>query len=220
MTLAQNLTLAGTALAARGSGALWWPAARLLCVADLHLGKSERLARRGGALLPPYETRATLDRLAVEIRALDPATVVCLGDSFDDCAARLDPAETAQIAALIAWRDWIWITGNHDPDASARGGRQLPVLHLGPLTFRHEADQRAEPGEISGHYHPKLRLSLKGARLARPCFLQDATRLILPAFGTYTGGLNADHPALRALLRPPVRAILTGDPCLALPLAG
>lgn len=216
----QRILLAGARLIARGSGALWWPAERLLCVADLHLGKSERMARRGGALLPPYETRATLDRLAAEIDTLDPAILLCLGDSFDNSAARLEPDDAARLAALVSARDWVWIAGNHDPDSAARGGRQSAELRVGPLRFRHEARPDAEPGEISGHYHPKLRLSLKGARLARPCFLLDATRLILPAFGTYTGGLDADHPALRALLRPPIQAVLTGAPCLSLLLAG
>ena len=116
----QAVTLAGARLAARASGALWWPEERLLCVADLHLCKSERLARRGGPLLPPYETAETLDRLAAEIAALAPAAVVCLGDSFDDCAAgaALDPDDAARLVALIAGRDWIWIAGNHDPAPS------------------------------------------------------------------------------------------------------
>ena len=113
----QPVTLAGARLAARASGALWWPDERLLCVADLHLGKSERLARRGGALLPPYETAETLDRLAAEIAALAPARVVCLGDSFDDSAAgaALAPDQAARLYALAAGREWIWIAGNHDP---------------------------------------------------------------------------------------------------------
>ena len=122
----QDITLAGARLTARASGALWWPAERLLCVADLHLGKSERLARRGGTLLPPYETAETLDRLAAEIAALAPARVVCLGDSFDDCAAgaALAPADAARLTALMAGRDWIWIAGNHDPGAA--GARRPP----------------------------------------------------------------------------------------------
>ena len=123
----QAIELAGARLEARASGALWWQAERLLCVADLHLGRSERLARRGGTLLPPYETAETLDRLAAEIAALAPARVVCLGDSFDDGAAApaLAAADAAVLAALIAGRDWIWVAGNHDPLPLALAGRHL-----------------------------------------------------------------------------------------------
>jgi uncharacterized protein len=210
---------AETPLVARASGALWWPEERLLCVADLHLGKSERLARRGGALLPPYETRETLDRLAAEVGALGPSIVVCLGDSFDDPAGAtaLEADDAARLTALMAGRDWIWIAGNHDPGPPPLGGTHLTELRRARLTFRHAAAAETAPGEISGHYHPKLRLTLKGASLSRPCFLFDAHRLILPAFGAYTGGLRADSPALRALLRAPVRAVLTGEPCLLVP---
>ena len=216
----QPIALAGTTLTARPSGALWWPAERLLCVADLHLCKSERLARRGGALLPPYETAETIDRLAAEIAALAPAIVVCLGDSFDDCAGRtaLAAEEEARLTALMAGRDWVWLAGNHDPDPLALGGRHLAELAIGPLAFRHAARPDAAAGEVSGHWHPKLRLPVRGGGVTRPCFLADGVRLILPAFGAYTGGLHADHPTLAALFGPSLRAILTGDPCLAVPL--
>ena len=215
------ITLAGTPLTARASGALWWPQARLLCVADLHLCKSERLARRGGTLLPPYETAETIDRLAAEVTDLAPATVVCLGDSFDDCAGRsaLAREDETRLLALIAGRDWIWLAGNHDPGPLALGGRHLAEFALGPLAFRHAAARDAAPGEVSGHWHPKLRLPVRGGGVTRPCFLFDETRLILPAFGAYTGGLHADHPSLAALFGPGARAVLTGTPCLTLPLA-
>lgn len=212
--------LAGCPLTARSTGALWWEAERLLCVADLHFGKSERLARRGGALLPPYETAETIDRLAAEIERLSPALVVCLGDSFDDpdAARALRDADAARLAALGAKRDWVWIAGNHDPNPLAPPGRHLGELRVGPLFFRHEARLDSPPGEISGHFHPKLRLPVKGRAITRACFLHDARRLILPAFGAYAGGLRADHPSLLELFEPPLRAILTGAPCLALPL--
>lgn len=216
----QRIDLAGIRLAARASGALWWPERRLLCVADLHLGKSERIARRGGALLPPYETRETLSRLGAEIAALDPAGVLCLGDSFDDMGgpAALAPDEHALLAALAAGRDWVWLAGNHDPDAHGLRGIRCETLTLGPLLFRHEAREGAAPGEISGHYHPKLRISLKAASLTRPCFLWDRRRLILPAFGAYTGGLEATHPGLAALFDRDARAVLTGEPCVTVPV--
>jgi DNA ligase-associated metallophosphoesterase len=217
----QPISLAGAALAARASGALWWPAERLLAVADLHLCRSERLARRGGALLPPYETAETLGRLAAEVADLAPARVVCLGDSFDDCAAgrALAREDAARLTALAAARDWVWIAGNHDPAPLGLGGRHLAELRLGPLVFRHAAAAAPEPGEVSGHYHPKLRLPVRGAAITRPCFVFDARRLILPAFGAYTGGLRTDHPALRRLLGADARAVLTGEPCVTLPLA-
>lgn len=217
----QPISLAGTSLFAMPSGALHWPAGELLCVADLHLGKSERLARRGGTLLPPYETTATLDSLAAEIDRLRPARVICLGDSFDDAAASegLARPDLHRLAVLMAGRDWTWVAGNHDPVPVAVGGTCLPEIALGPLAFRHAAQPGAQTGEISGHYHPKIRLSLAGRTVERRCFLHDSHRLILPAFGAYTGGLRADHPAFSALLGADARAILTGEPCVAVPLA-
>jgi len=216
-----EIELAGALLTARASGALWWGAERLLCVADLHLCRSERLARRGGALLPPYETSETLGRLGDEIAALAPRAVICLGDSFDDCAAgeALVPADAARLDALMAGREWVWIAGNHDPAPLALAGTYRDELAVGPLAFRHAARPGAEPGEVSGHFHPKLRLPVRGRGVVRRCFLADDVRVILPAFGAYTGGLDVGHPALAALLGPGARAILTGVPSLAVPLA-
>jgi DNA ligase-associated metallophosphoesterase len=216
-----TIELAGAVLTARASGALWWEAERLLCVADLHLCRSERLARRGGTLLPPYETSETLDRLADEIAALAPRTVICLGDSFDDCAAgeALAPADAARIDALMAGRAWVWVAGNHDPAPLALDGSYLGELAVGPLAFRHAARSGAQAGEVSGHFHPKLRLPVRGRGVVRRCFVADDVRLILPAFGVYTGGLDVGHPSIAALLRPGARAILTGVPSLAVPLA-
>lgn len=229
------LVLAGIPLVALASGGLYWPGERLLCVADLHLGKSERIARRGGTLLPPYETRATLERLAAEIARLDPLRVICLGDSFDDDAAGHALPELDRLAALAAGRDWLWIAGNHDPAPPACGGRHLAEVGLGRLIFRHIARRDAVRGavnrpvdgdvtgevigEISGHYHPKLRLAIGQRTVSRPCFLHDARRLILPAFGAYTGGLAAERAEFARLLAPDARAILTGEPCVGLPLA-
>lgn len=214
-----SFTLAGAALSARADGALHWPAERLLCVSDLHLGKSERMARRGGALLPPYETRETLARLDAAIEAVRPEVVVCLGDSFDDLAAvgAMPDAERLWLARLMAGRDWIWIEGNHDAGPVEVGGSHRAELALGPLTFRHIAQPGAQPGargEVSGHYHPKLRIGGQ----ARACFLLDEARLILPAFGAYTGGLRHDDPALRGLMGAGALAILTGSRALPCPL--
>lgn len=202
-------------LTALPSGALHWPAERLLCVSDLHFGKSERLARRGGTLLPPYETRATLLRLETDLEATAARTVVCLGDSFDDLAAAegMDEGDRLWLIRLMAGRDWIWIEGNHDAGPTDLGGSHLAELQRGGLVFRHIGG--GEGPEISGHYHPKARLAGRAWR----AFLQDDSRLILPAYGTFTGGLWAEDPALQALFGPRARAILTlPDRCLAIPL--
>ena len=204
---AHPFTFAGTALALLPSGALWWAAERLLVVSDLHLGRSERYARRAGALLPPYETHDTLARLEADIEASGATSVICLGDSFDDRAAAegLDEAARLWLARLMAGRRWIWIEGNHDPGPLDLGGSHLAELSLGPLTFRHIAAPGAR-GEISGHYHPKARL----AGRARPCLVYDRARAILPAYGTYTGGLATRAEALSGLMGPEALALLTG----------
>ncbi|OWU76237.1 ligase-associated DNA damage response endonuclease PdeM [Phaeobacter sp. 22II1-1F12B] len=214
-----SLSLAGAKLVALGSGALWWPAQRLLCVSDLHLGKSERIARRGGTFLPPYETRDTLLRLADDLDRMNPATVICLGDSFDDLdAARALAAEDqAALTRMQAGRRWIWIEGNHDSGPVDLGGTHLAELALGPLIFRHIA-QTGASGEISGHYHPKASLTTRARRITRAAFLSDRDRIIMPAYGTYTGGLRSHDATLTALMRPDALAILTGPRPYAVPM--
>jgi DNA ligase-associated metallophosphoesterase len=209
------LTLAGETLVARPAGSLWWPAARLLAVADLHIGKSGRMARRAGTLLPPYETAETLARLAAEVAAADPAVVVALGDSFDDdaCAGEAAPEARAALARLAAGRRWVWVAGNHDPGPHDLPGEAVGAFRLGGLTFRHIAEPGAQ-GEISGHFHPKARL----AGPARPCFLADTARVILPAFGAYTGGLDCREPALSGLMGHGALAILTGRSAIPCPM--
>ena len=211
-----EFTFHGHRLTARPSGALWWEARRLLCISDLHLCKSDRIARRSGQLLPPYETRETLARLSEDVRATDPRTVVCLGDSFDDLdAARSLTARDAEtISTLQAGRDWIWLEGNHDPGPIDLGGAHLAELQLDGLTFRHIATTAA--AELSGHYHPKH--AIPGIGGARPCFLFDEARVILPAYGAYTGGLRATDPALARLFGPQPCAILTGKRALCVPV--
>ncbi len=210
-----DFTFCGLRLRALPSGALFWPDERLLCVSDLHLGKSDRLARRGGALLPPYETRETLTRLDADLAATGALQVICLGDSFDDdmAAEALAEEETLWLLRMMAGRGWTWIAGNHDPAPMALGGEHRAEIHLGPLTFRHIAEAGAA-GEVSGHYHPKASLAGK----SRPCFLIDAARIILPAYGTYTGGLRSHDASLTALMAPTALAILTGPRCLVRPM--
>lgn len=220
------VTLAGETLHLMTSGAALWPAAGTLVVADLHLGKSERRARRWGALLPPYDTAETLARLDAAIDATRPAAVVCLGDSFDDSTAAdaLDEDARLWLARLMAGRRWIWVAGNHDPAPVTVGGTSLADYRAGALVFRHIARAEALPAppamaEVSGHYHPKLRLPVAGAGPARPAFLADGQRLILPAFGAYTGGMSVLDPALRGLLADDALAVLTGRPMVRVPLA-
>jgi len=213
-----RFSLCGAALAALPSGALWWPDAGLLAVADLHFGKAERMARRQGLMLPPWEAEATLDRLAADLEATGAREVICLGDSFDDLAAgaALPEAARLRLTALIAGRRWVWIMGNHDPGPLNLGGTWLTEVTQDALTFRHEA-QAGAVGEVSGHYHPKL--ALPGTGGARPCFLYDSRRLILPAYGAFTGGLSARDPVVAALFGPPAFAVLTGPRAILAPFA-
>lgn len=210
-----RFSFAGTALTLLPSGALWWPAERLLCVSDLHLGRSERFARHAGALLPPYEVHDTLTRLDADIETTGAARVVCLGDSFDDAEATraLERENADWLTRLMAGRSWIWIEGNHDPGPVALGGTHRAELAHGPLTFRHIA-LPGETGEISGHYHPKVRLRGR----SRPCLLVDGARVILPAYGTYTGGLSTDAAVLATLMGPRALAVMTGPVPRPLPM--
>lgn len=216
---AYDFSFCGADLSALPTGILWWRAQSLLCVSDLHLGKSERMARRGGALIPPYEVRDTLNRLSEAIRACDPATVICLGDSFDDLQALdgLSPEDHKHLAGLMAGRDWIWIEGNHDAGPVEVGGTHLREYSRGPLTFRHIAEQQAS-GEVSGHFHPKATVRTRGGGITRPCFLIDTRRIILPSFGTYTGGLKTSDPALAGLMGEQALAVLTGPSAVAVPM--
>ncbi|MBB93581.1 MAG: metallophosphoesterase [Rhodobacteraceae bacterium] len=214
-----DFTLAGARLTALPSGALWWADEELLCVSDLHLGKAERHARRGGPALPPYETRDTLLRLADAIEASGAGHVVCLGDSFDDLAAAQALSETVRLmlTRLQAGRRWTWIEGNHDPGPVELGGSHRNVLTTGPLTFRHIAEPGAV-GEVSGHYHPKAQVKTRLRRISRPAFLVDGCRVILPAFGTFTGGLRSCSAELSGLMQPDALAILTGSCAHAVPM--
>lgn len=206
----------GETLTAMPTGALFWKRTGLLVVSDLHLGKSERVARLGGALLPPYETKETLDRLGGDVEALHPATVLCLGDSFDDLAAgqSLRAEDSDHIRRLQAGRRWLWLEGNHDPGPLDLGGEHLVEWMSGKLTFRHIASAGSAPGEISGHYHPKAKVR----HTSRPCFMCDGARLILPAYGRYTGGLDWTTPVLRALFADKALAYLTGPKVVAVPV--
>jgi len=191
----------GVELTADLSGALYWPNRRILAVADLHLEKGSAFAERG-QLLPPYDTAATLQALAEAIARYRPARIICLGDSFHDggAAGRLSTGDADRLRRLTAAHDWIWICGNHDPAPPQDwGGRVEAEATLGALTFRHQAEVLRPAGEISGHYHPKASVRLRARRAAGRCFVSDGHRLILPAFGAYTGGLDVLDPAVTGL---------------------
>lgn len=202
----------GADLEADSSGALYWPARRLLAVADLHFEKGSAYAERG-ALLPPYDTAATLAALAEAIVRLDPLTVVCLGDSFHDrnARARLDGRDAEAIRALVDGREWLWVIGNHDPEPPADlGGDIVHTVKLGPLTFRHAPLAQAGPGEVAGHLHPKAAVKVKGRRFVRRCFAASAARVVLPAFGAYTGGLDVLDVAFAPLFAGGLEAHMLG----------
>ena len=204
---------AGETLQALPQGALYWPARRLLAVADLHLEKGSSYAVAARKLLPRHDTRQTLAALAALIDALAPETVVCLGDSFHDreAVARLAEVERAEIGRLTARTRFVWIAGNHDPAPPPAGwGEVAEEIDEGPLVFRHEAHFGPVKGEISGHYHPVAALTVRGRGFRRRCFLTDGRRLVLPAFGAYAGGLNARDPAIAQLFPDDYDALLVG----------
>lgn len=182
-------------------GALFLPDLHMLVVSDLHLEKGSSFARRG-QLIPPYDTAATLDMLAAVIARYQPRTVISLGDSFHDAKAseRLPQSYAIRLKSLMERRGWFWITGNHDPDRPADlPGDCVEELAIGPLTFRHEPSRTKAEGEVAGHLHPAARIVRRGRSVRRPCFASDGERLIMPAFGAYTGALNVLDRAFRGL---------------------
>ena len=197
------LDIAGVTFATDLSGALFWEEQRLLVVSDLHLEKGSSFATRG-VLLPPYDTLATLSRLAAVISRHNPRTVIALGDSFHDRTAheRLSSDDRDAVAALQTGRDWIWISGNHDPALpSDLGGVVASEVAIGPIAFRHEPTGAV--GEIAGHLHPKARVATRGRSMERRCFASDGERAVMPAFGAYTGGLSIRDVAFAKIFGAP-----------------
>jgi uncharacterized protein len=186
------------------SGALWWPVERTLVIADMHLEKGSAYAARG-QLLPPYDSAATLARLNRLVARLLPARLIALGDSFHDVRAgeRMDGGVADALTALAASLHMIWITGNHDPEIPAwLPGERHDAVVAGPLTFRHEPLPGAQPGEVAGHLHPVARVTNEKGRVRRKAFVTDGSRLLLPAFGAYAGGLNLREPVIEDLFAP------------------
>jgi uncharacterized protein len=187
---ALGLAMCGKALLADSTGAIYWPAEACLLVADLHLEKASAYAQ-SGALLPPYDTRETLIRLAQTIDRYQPLRVIALGDSFHDAGAaqRIGADDRERLRILQEDREWIWLSGNHDPRLGL-GGRHADEIRLGGITLRHRPTPGSATHEIAGHMHPAARLSLYGTSIRRPCFVGNGRRIIMPAFGAFTGGLN------------------------------
>lgn len=216
-----NVRIMGEACVLRCSGALWLPEAATLVAADLHLEKGSAYARRG-QMLPPYDSRATLARLRAEIEDLRPARVILLGDSFHDrgSIARLAEADRVEIEAQAATADWIWLTGNHDHDALNRAadlewplpGRVVETMDVGSLRLVHEPEPGDRPGEVAGHLHPCATVVAHQRGVRRACFVTDGRRIVLPAFGAFTGGLDVRHAAFSGLFQePPMLAALGRD---------
>ncbi|MDH4980748.1 ligase-associated DNA damage response endonuclease PdeM [Hyphomicrobium sp. D-2] len=188
----QEISICGKLFRADMSGALYWPAENALIVADLHLEKGSSYARRG-QLLPPYDTRETLNKLAAAIDRYDAATVIALGDSLHDidAATRIGIEDLEILQIMQEDREWIWVTGNHDPHITERlGGHVVGDIVVEGITLRHEPHAGHMTHEIAGHLHPAAKISMHGYTLRRPCFVGNGRRLVLPAFGSYAGGLN------------------------------
>ena len=217
-----SVRVVGELCVLRCSGALWLPEFSTLVAGDLHLEKGSAFAARG-QMLPPYDSRATLDRLEAEIAELKPERIVLLGDSFHDSRSigRMAPDDRARLDRLAFGRDWVWLEGNHDrealtaadADAASRlPGRIVGEMRLGALFLTHEPRPEAEDGEVAGHLHPCARVVAHARMVRRSCFVTDGRRLILPAFGAFTGGLNVKDAAIAGLFaEAPMAAALGKD---------
>lgn len=201
--IADDIVLGAAHLVADPSGALYWPAENLLVVADMHLEKGSSFARYG-QFLPPYDTAATLSRLALVIARYNPRAIFALGDSFHDGdgPARLANEDRETLLAMQRGRDWIWLAGNHDPDPAAGiGGQFTATLAIGSLNFRHEPTAESGEIEVAGHLHPVARVAARGRAVSRRCFARSDKRMVMPAFGAYAGGLNVRHAAFANVFR-------------------
>jgi uncharacterized protein len=208
-----SVRVMGEVCVLRCSGALWLPAHGTLVAGDLHLEKGSAYAARG-QMLPPYDSRATLHRLEAELADLDPGRVVLLGDSFHDSRSigRMAAEDRARLDRLAEGRDWVWLEGNHDREALTQAdadavsrlpGRVVGEMTLGALLLTHEPEDKPRPGEVAGHLHPCARVMAHARMVRRACFVTDGRRLILPAFGAFTGGLNVLDPTIAGLFEAP-----------------
>ena len=216
------LSFAAETFFATASGALYWRRRQALLVADLHLEKASWFARLG-QFLPPYDSHATLTALAADVEGTDATRLYCLGDSFHDRFGcdRLPANARELLIDLTSRLDWVWIVGNHDPGFSDHcGGRIEEEVVADGIVLRHEAERGEARPEISGHFHPKLRLNMKGRHVSRRCFVASPTKLIMPAFGSLTGGLDAHHPQILGSVGNGAAALVpVSDRLLRFPLA-
>jgi hypothetical protein len=217
-----RFSFCGHELMALPQGALFWPVRVALLVADLHLEKASWFARLG-QMLPPYDSVATLADLTAVVAATGAREIWCLGDSFHDRHGcdRLPAQARAMLTSLTGATRWTWITGNHDPGfADHCGGAILDEAEVDGLVLRHEAKPREARPELSGHFHPKLRISHRGRQVSRRCFVATTTKLVLPAFGALTGGLDAHHPEIIRAVGPSAQALVpVADKLLRFPVA-
>ena len=208
---ALHVTVHGAGVALRRSGALWLAAARALVAGDLHLEKGSAYAARG-QLLPPYDTRETLGRLAAEVEQTDPRLIVLLGDTLHDSGGgeRMDRKDILRLVEIARGRTVLWVVGNHDPEGPGDlPGEAVNEVVLDGLTLRHEPQPGGQGGEVAGHLHPCARVGGGGRSVRRRCFVSDGARVILPAFGAYAGGLNVRDPAFEGLFaQPPIMGAL------------
>lgn len=213
MNLRASILVNGENVTLLTAGALWLPASETLIVSDLHLEKGSNWAARG-SLLPPYDTRTTLRRVAALTKNLKPRTVISLGDAFHDggAEARMDGEDADHLASLTTSTNWIWVLGNHDPEPPARfAGAVEAAVRIGALLFRHEPQPRAEAGEVAGHLHPVAKVRTESRTMRRRCFVTDGVRLVMPAFGAYAGGLNVLDEAFAPLFGEFAVHVLGGD---------
>jgi DNA ligase-associated metallophosphoesterase len=217
-----RFSFSGQDLMALPQGALFWPARRALLVADLHLEKASWFARLG-QMLPPYDSIATLTELGAIVEATGASEIWCLGDSFHDRHGcdRLPAPARERLLALTGATRWTWITGNHDPGfADHCGGEIVEEAEVDGLLLRHEADPAETRPELSGHFHPKLRITQRGRHISRRCFVATERKLILPAFGSLTGGLDAGHPEIIRAVGGSAEALVpVADRLLRFPIA-
>ena len=215
-------SFAGETFVASPEGALYWPARNALLVADLHLEKASWFARLG-QFLPPYDSVATLTALNEVVQATGVTHLYCLGDSFHDRFGcdRLPDQARALLLDMTSRLDWSWILGNHDPGfADHCGGTLVEEMEVNGIVLRHEAHPEDLRPEMSGHFHPKYRVQVRGRRVSRRCFVASSTKLILPAFGSLTGGLDASHPEIVKSVGPAASALVPlPDRMLRFPLA-
>ena len=206
-----NLSFCGELCELHSDGSLYLPSYRTLVVSDLHFEKGR--AQSAGAPLPRYDTDATLSKLEKALFRTDPETCIFLGDSFHngDVAQNLPSVYRDTLARLAINREFIWIEGNHDPELPVfLPGRAAFAHVVNGLHFFHQITEQTSKtkGQITGHFHPKARVNLKLRRISAPCFIHDGRRLILPAFGAYTGGLNVLDKAIQSVLKTPQSAYL------------